>query len=88
MSTILEGVTGTDHGYDKRLHSKGASEIVLNHCTHYIDTTGEKREITEEKKNEILEIIDNFGIKALRTITLAYKDLKPGLGGPLHEELS
>jgi len=43
MSTVLE-VDGekTDHGYAKRLHVKGASEIVLATCSHYLNADGVK----------------------------------------------
>ena len=36
MSTIIENVTGNG-GYDKRIMLKGASEIVLEVCSHYIN---------------------------------------------------
>lgn len=37
MSTILENLGTTEHGYDKRVHLKGASEYVLGSCTHYLN---------------------------------------------------
>lgn len=37
MSTIMENCGDTQYGYDKRLHVKGASEIVLASCSHYIN---------------------------------------------------
>jgi Ca2+-transporting ATPase len=39
MSTILEleDFDKTEYGYQKRIHIKGASEIVLGTCTHYLD---------------------------------------------------
>ncbi len=37
MSTIMENVTDSETGYDKRIHLKGASEIVLKSCTHYLN---------------------------------------------------
>ena len=39
MSTVVEVLTGekTEHGYSKRLHVKGASEIVLGTCNFYLD---------------------------------------------------
>lgn len=36
MSTIIDGDSG------KRIHVKGASEIVLESCTHYLDANGSK----------------------------------------------
>jgi magnesium-transporting ATPase (P-type) len=41
MSTILENVDEAKPGYNKRLMVKGASEIVKNCCSHYIDEQGE-----------------------------------------------
>jgi Ca2+-transporting ATPase len=43
MSTVLEFDPEHDdqekfeHGYAKRIHTKGASEIILQTCTHYLD---------------------------------------------------
>jgi magnesium-transporting ATPase (P-type) len=42
MSTILENVSGTDNSYGKRIHLKGAAEIVLESCTHYLNQDGER----------------------------------------------
>lgn len=39
MSTIIENLT-TGNSYGKRLHVKGASEIVKNCCSHYLDADG------------------------------------------------
>ena len=38
-------------------------------------------------KSNLLQIINDYAKKALRTITFAYKDLKRGEGGPTHEDL-
>lgn len=37
-------------------------------------------------KSHLLSVINEYARKALRTICVAYKDLKPGEGGPAHEE--
>jgi len=47
MSTVLEFEADDnqekfEHGYPKRIHTKGASEIVLGTCTHYLDEQGNK----------------------------------------------
>ena len=43
MSTFLEiDDEQLEHGYNKRLHVKGASEIVLETCSHYLDENGQK----------------------------------------------
>lgn len=81
MSTIIntEGV--------ERIHIKGASEIVLESCTHYLDSNGNKQVIDEAMKNKLNETIKSYAKNALRTIAFAYKDLQPGLGGPNREDM-
>lgn len=37
MSTITENCGKTEHGYDKRVHMKGAAEIVLASCSFYLN---------------------------------------------------
>jgi len=51
MSTILENVTG--EGYDKRIHIKGASEIVKNCCNSYLNAAGEVCEMTDEMNKQL-----------------------------------
>jgi magnesium-transporting ATPase (P-type) len=38
----MESCGTTEYGYDKRIHIKGASEIVLGACTYYINQDGDK----------------------------------------------
>jgi len=44
MSTVVElpaeEASNTEFGYNKRVHVKGASEIVLESCTSYLDVNG------------------------------------------------
>lgn len=42
MSTITHNCGQTEHGYDRRVHMKGAAEIVLASCSHYLNQDGEK----------------------------------------------
>ena len=44
MSTIISNAT-SNGGYDKRLLVKGASEIVKNCCSHYLDEDGDRQEL-------------------------------------------
>lgn len=37
MSTILCNIKDNEHGYDKRVHMKGASEIVLGNCNKWMN---------------------------------------------------
>lgn len=88
MSTILEleDHDKVEHGYPKRLHVKGASEIVLATCSHYIDTAGNKQPLDDQMSQLLATTISGYAKEALRTIAFAYKDLKENEGGPLHEE--
>jgi uncharacterized protein (DUF39 family) len=43
MSSILDiDASSSEHGYGKRIHIKGASEIILATCTHYLTEDGTK----------------------------------------------
>ena len=50
MSTVVELPANekTEHGYNKRIHVKGASEIVLSTCNFYIDSQGNKQQIDDK----------------------------------------
>lgn len=87
MSTILElkDSDKNENGYPRRLHVKGASEIVLETCTHYLDTQGQKQALDDQMKQQLLQTIKEYAKNALRTIGFAYKDLKEGEGGAEHD---
>lgn len=82
MSTIVEF---PDH--TKKIHIKGASEYVLESCTHYLDENGNKQVIDDTMKTVLLDQIKSYAENALRTIGFAYKDVQEGHGGPSHEEM-
>ena len=87
MGTILTEIEDNEFRYDKRLHVKGAAEIVLSTCSHYLDKDGVRRELSNDFKNKIIsDVIEEFARGALRTICLAYKDLKESEGGLTHED--
>ena len=87
MSTICQSIDDNEYKYDKRLHVKGAAEIVLGTCSHYLNEDGYREELTEDKKNDIISnVIEEFARGALRTICIAYKDLKESEGGVTHED--
>ena len=50
MSTILENVGKNEYGIEKRIHMKGASEYILESCSHYINQEGNKVELLDEMK--------------------------------------
>ncbi|CAB4486632.1 PMCA-type calcium-translocating P-type ATPase [Rhizophagus irregularis] len=97
MTTVIKlSSAGPSHGKapatgDYRVHVKGASEIVLGHCTHYVDAEGKVQELDNNIRQQYkLEIVE-FTTKALRTICLAYRDItthdfnKLGDDPPLNE---
>jgi len=50
MSTILNLKAGdvTEHAHPRRIHVKGASEIILDTCTHYLDVNGKKKVLDDQ----------------------------------------
>ncbi len=64
MSTVH-----TDNGAFVQ-YTKGAPDVVIDRCTHYIKG-GERLPMTEEYKNEILAANKNMADKALRVLAMA-----------------
>ncbi|PVV01304.1 hypothetical protein BB560_004280 [Smittium megazygosporum] len=58
-----------------RVHIKGASEIVLSACTHFIDSDGSISELSDSMRVLIQRNIYRYAHKALRTFALAFKDI-------------
>jgi len=89
MSTVieLEDDEQTEHNYPKRIHCKGASEIVLQTCSHYLNEQGEKQVLDDQMSQQLDQIIKSYARNALRTIAFAYKDLQENEGGPAHEDI-
>ncbi|PCJ22839.1 MAG: hypothetical protein COA94_08740 [Rickettsiales bacterium] len=75
MSSVASNISEQRYGYDKRLHIKGAAEIILACCSHYIDDNGAEQEMTASIKDGVLGVIEFFGTQALRCICVAYKDI-------------
>jgi Ca2+-transporting ATPase len=85
MSTVLENLK-TSNSYGKRLHVKGASEIVMGCCSHYLDLDGNVKDLTDEMKCNLENVITEYAKGALRTICFGYKDLLPNECGPEHDQ--
>lgn len=58
-----------------RVHSKGASEIVLAACDKYINKEGDVVPLDEASTNHLNNIIEEFASEALRTLCLAYLEI-------------
>ncbi len=54
--------------------SKGAPEILLDHCTYYYDK-GVKKKLTDARRKKILKTTTGMAGRALRVLALAYKKL-------------
>ena len=60
MSTILEKCGQTEYNHDRRVHMKGAAEIVLESCTHYLNEQGVKTPLNDDVKQKFLNIITTY----------------------------
>lgn len=54
---------------------KGATENVLDMCTHYITATGSKKKLTDSDKKHILEQNRHLASQALRVLAFAHKTI-------------
>jgi len=50
MGTILSNIKDNAFGYDKRVHMKGASEIVLANCTKWMNQDGQINDLDDGMK--------------------------------------
>lgn len=62
----------------QRLVEKGASELILQTCSHYHSFLEGRVPINESYLKQINHAIVHLANQALRTIALAYKDLPEG----------
>eukprot|EP01039_Chlorochromonas_danica_P006079 gene6079-6693_t len=56
-------------------YTKGASEIILSRCSKISLASGEEVELSEARRREIIEVIDQMAKGALRTVALAHRAL-------------
>ena len=52
--------------------TKGASEIVLDKCTNYVNKNGEHVPLTAAMKKTLLALINSMAKKALRTVAVSH----------------
>jgi len=61
MSTVLEFDIDDDeqleHGYPRRLHTKGAAERIIETCTHYLNEEGVKTLLDDKINQKLANII-------------------------------
>eukprot|EP00002_Diphylleia_rotans_P002961 TRINITY_DN1196_c0_g1_i1.p1 TRINITY_DN1196_c0_g1~~TRINITY_DN1196_c0_g1_i1.p1 ORF type:complete len:1056 (+),score=254.28 TRINITY_DN1196_c0_g1_i1:49-3216(+) len=71
MSTVVR-----QSGSQLVLYTKGASEIILDLCTHYMDLQGNKVPLSKEKiKTVLVDTIERFAREGLRTLCIAYREV-------------
>ncbi|GJJ70388.1 P-type Ca2+ transporter type 2C [Entomortierella parvispora] len=76
MKKTMSCVAETPNGKEPyRLYVKGASEIVLGSCTHYVDSEGRTKVLDDVARAKFNQIISQYADKALRTIALSYRDV-------------
>ncbi|MBA0571483.1 hypothetical protein Golob_005055 [Gossypium lobatum] len=64
------------NGGENRAFCKGASEIILESCNKVINVDGKAEHLSKEQKKYITDVINGFACEALRTLCLAFKDVK------------
>jgi Ca2+ transporting ATPase len=87
MSTIITLDQQESNGAYRRIHTKGASEIILKTCSHYIDENGERQMLDDTARGLLEQTIYSYAKRALRTIGFAYKDLQAGEFGENHDAI-
>jgi Ca2+ transporting ATPase len=87
MSTIIAD------GDDYLIYVKGASEIIVEKCSHYINADGHATSIQSYYSN-VQQVISDYAENSLRTIALAYKrvpkadvQLKDEEGNPIYSNV-
>ncbi|KAF5952464.1 hypothetical protein HYC85_010408 [Camellia sinensis] len=61
-----------------RAFCKGASEIILKICNNIVNEDGDSVALSEEQRENVTNVINSFSCDALRTLCMAYKDIKDG----------
>lgn len=88
MSTLVP-IQGQDDML--RVHTKGASEVILARCNRIIDASGDPsvtHEISSEQRGDILKKINDFADGGFRTLCLAYRDIKKDFDlGAVHSKI-
>jgi Ca2+-transporting ATPase len=72
--SVLVAVPGGGRGF--RAFCKGASEIILKTCDKIINADGEAIPLSEEQRKNITDVINGFACEALRTLCIAFRDIK------------
>ncbi|CAI5531901.1 unnamed protein product, partial [Closterium sp. Naga37s-1] len=79
-STSSAGTAGSTTPGSLRVHWKGAAEVVLQHCGHYVNSLGSIVPLTEPKRMELERALRDMGKEALRTLGFAFRDFDKRTG--------
>ncbi|EGC29255.1 P-type ATPase [Dictyostelium purpureum] len=87
MSAVMLKSNKTNGGYI--VYVKGAAEIVLGNCSNIIDKDAQSVPISRDEKMLLQKDIELFASDGLRTLVLAYKEMKedPSQSSPENEKL-
>lgn len=58
---------------DWTLYHKGAAELVLENCTHYLDADGNEQPLNDDKRQAFEKVVREFARNALRCVALAHR---------------
>ncbi|GJP61662.1 hypothetical protein CLOP_g18812 [Closterium sp. NIES-67] len=74
------GAGSSSSGGNLRVHWKGAAEVVLQQCGHYVNSLGSIVPLTEPKRMELERTLRGMGKEALRTLAFAFRDFDKRTG--------
>ena len=59
---------------DWTLYHKGAAEMVLENCTHFLDADGQEKLLTKPKREQFEKVVREYARGALRCVALAHRN--------------
>lgn len=71
MSALIKESSGK-----YRLHTKGASEIILGMCSNYMSADGSVITLTDTLREELGNTINSLASEGLRTLSIAFKEME------------
>jgi Ca2+-transporting ATPase len=71
-------------GDAQRMLTKGAPEMILALASHE-QISGQARELTAQRRTELLRLAADLAGRAMRVLALATRDYPPSYSGPYHE---
>ena len=78
MTTVIEMNASnvvSPESSDYRVYTKGAAEILLRACSHYMDIRGNVVPLDRSMREEQELLVNSYAERSLRTLALAYRDV-------------